>query len=207
MITYTIFETRFTVNPDGTQGKINLVLWNASSTDESITASIGVRGTVIPADYAPADIEYQAVTIQDCIDWVTDLEDQASIQAQLDDKIAELKAPTEGSGQPWQDSYPLWAVDVAVDVGYVAIYQGIGYEVIQAHTTAATWAPPATPALWKPFVPESEGPQPWVQPLGSEDAYPLGAQVTHLGNLWTSDVDANVWEPGVSQWTDEGPYP
>lgn len=42
---------------------------------------------------------------------------------------------------------------------------------------------------------------PWRQPTGAHDAYPLGAVVRHNGLVWQSDVDANVWEPGVSQWT------
>ena len=207
MITYTIFETRFSVNPDGTQDRIDLILWRAEKTNESVVGRLGIRGTVIPADYAPADIEYQAVTEQDAIDWVTDLEDQESIELQLDTVIAELTNPTEGSGRPWQDSFPLWAVGVDYVLDDVVIYQNIGYEIVQPHTSQAQWAPPVTPALWKPYVPPSEGPQPWVQPLGSEDAYPLGAQVTHLGNLWTSEIDANVFEPGVSSWADEGAFP
>lgn len=42
--------------------------------------------------------------------------------------------------------------------------------------------------------------QPWVQPTGAHDAYPLGAQVTRNGRTWTSTVAANVWEPGVYGW-------
>ena len=44
------------------------------------------------------------------------------------------------------------------------------------------------------------GPQPWVQPLGSEDAYALGDRVTHNGQTWESTHAANVWEPGVFGW-------
>lgn len=42
----------------------------------------------------------------------------------------------------------------------------------------------------------------WKQPGGAADAYAKGAKVSHNGKKWTSDVDANVWEPGVSQWTE-----
>ena len=49
------------------------------------------------------------------------------------------------------------------------------------------------------------GPQPWVQPSGATDAYPAGAEVTHNGRTWRSDLDGNVWEPGVYGWTDIGP--
>lgn len=48
---------------------------------------------------------------------------------------------------------------------------------------------------WREIVPEGEPPAAWVQPTGGHDAYALGAQVTHNGFIWTSLVDANVWEP------------
>ena len=43
-----------------------------------------------------------------------------------------------------------------------------------------------------------------MQPTGAHDAYPKGAHVMHGGIEWVSDVDANVWEPGVSGWTQVG---
>ena len=43
---------------------------------------------------------------------------------------------------------------------------------------------------------------PWVQPTGSEDAYSLGSYVAHNGQIWTSKLPANVWEPGVAGWRD-----
>jgi hypothetical protein len=42
--------------------------------------------------------------------------------------------------------------------------------------------------------------QPWVQPTGAHDAYPLGARVTHNGQTWESTVANNVWAPGVFGW-------
>lgn len=42
---------------------------------------------------------------------------------------------------------------------------------------------------------------PWQQPEGAHDAYKKGAEVSHKGSVWTSDVDNNVWEPGVYGWT------
>lgn len=45
----------------------------------------------------------------------------------------------------------------------------------------------------------------WVQPTGAHDAYAKGSQVTHNGERYVSQIDANVWEPGVfgseSLWT------
>lgn len=45
----------------------------------------------------------------------------------------------------------------------------------------------------------------WVQPTGAHDAYAKGSQVTYHGEKYVSQIDANVWEPGVfgseSLWT------
>ena len=41
----------------------------------------------------------------------------------------------------------------------------------------------------------------WVQPAGAHDAYSKGFQVAHEASNWVSDVDGNVWEPGVYGWT------
>ena len=37
----------------------------------------------------------------------------------------------------------------------------------------------------------------WVQPTGAHDAYSKGSQVTHNGERYVSQIDANVWEPGM----------
>ena len=45
---------------------------------------------------------------------------------------------------------------------------------------------------------------PWVQPVpgsGTNEPYPKGAKVTHKDQRWTSNLDGNVWEPGVYGWT------
>lgn len=42
--------------------------------------------------------------------------------------------------------------------------------------------------------------EPWQQPAGAHDAYPLGATVTHDGKTWESLTPFNVWAPGVSGW-------
>lgn len=40
----------------------------------------------------------------------------------------------------------------------------------------------------------------WVQP-DSTNPYPYGAIVRHNGSLWVSEIDGNVWEPGVYGWS------
>ena len=96
--------------------------------------------------------------------------------------------------------YPYWKEGQAVKVDERYQYNGILYRVIQAHTTQADWTPDATPALFA-VVSLEEWPE-WVQPLGSEDAYAKGAKVTHKETKYISDVDNNVWEPGVYGWSE-----
>ena len=96
--------------------------------------------------------------------------------------------------------YPTWADGIAVSVGDRYQYNGKLYKCGQAHTTQADWQPDITPALWVK-VSLDEWPE-WIQPTGSHDAYAKDAKVTHNSKKWTSDVDANVWEPGVYGWTE-----
>jgi hypothetical protein len=74
------------------------------------------------------------------------------------------------------------------------------YTVLQAHTSAENWPPGDTPALYKRVGFTDSGVPLWVQPLGAVDAYDKGDTVSHNGFIWVSDVDGNVWEPGVYGW-------
>ena len=105
------------------------------------------------------------------------------------DKVTEVKA-----------LFPAWAAGIAVNVGDIYTYNDTIVKCVQAHTTQADWTPDVTPALWTIYkAPNSI--TAWVQPTGAQDAYPMGALVTHLGKTWSSNVDANVWEP-PTQWTE-----
>lgn len=96
------------------------------------------------------------------------------------------------------DWYKEWVAGENLTVGVRRAYEGLLYEVIQAHTTQADWTPPSVPALFKRVWTE-EYPE-WVQPTGAHDAYAKGAKVKHNGKKWISTADANVWEPGVHGW-------
>ena len=98
------------------------------------------------------------------------------------------------------DLYPVWMVGISVAKDSRYQYNGKLYKCVQAHTTQADWTPDITPALWVK-VSLDEWPE-WVQPTGSHDAYAKGDKVTHSSKKWTSDVDANTWEPGVYGWTE-----
>jgi hypothetical protein len=76
------------------------------------------------------------------------------------------------------------------------------YMVLQDHVSSDVWMPYNTASLYKAIGVTAEGYPEWVQPLGASDAYNKGDQVRHTEKIWTSDVDANVWEPGVYGWTE-----
>jgi hypothetical protein len=68
--------------------------------------------------------------------------------------------------------------------------------------------------MWPVLNRAGEAPQlpEWAQPLGAQDAYPLGMWVTHNGYDYESLLAANVWEPTPESnfWRispDPGPLP
>lgn len=93
--------------------------------------------------------------------------------------------------EPWE-SGKAYAADDRVK------YEDILYRCVQGHTAQDNWTPDATPALWA-RVSVEEWPE-WVQPTGAQDAYAMGAKVSHNGKHWISDYDANIWEPGIFGW-------
>ena len=98
------------------------------------------------------------------------------------------------------DLFPVWTVGISVAKDSRYQYNGKLYKCVQAHTTQSDWQPDVTPALWVK-VSLDEWPE-WIQPIGAHDAYAKGDKVTHNSKKWTSDVDANTWEPGVYGWTE-----
>ena len=64
---------------------------------------------------------------------------------------------------------------------------------------------PETPSEPENIIePETPNEYPeWVQPIGTQDAYNTGAQVSHNNKHWISNVDSNVWEPGVYGWIED----
>ena len=77
------------------------------------------------------------------------------------------------------------------------------YKVITAHISQSSWMPDAAPSLFKRIGFDTNGVAIWTRPLGDFDAYAKGDRVSHNGIIWVSDIDANVWEPGIYGWTEE----
>lgn len=97
-----------------------------------------------------------------------------------------------------------WEADEAVSIGDMRRHEDGLYRAIQAHTTQAGWEPPTVPALWLAVFEGAPGEvAPWVQPIGSHDAYQIGDEVAHNGKVWTCTVANNTWEPGEYGWAEK----
>ena len=97
--------------------------------------------------------------------------------------------------------FPMWTLK-DYQTGDRVQYNGTLYKCLQAHTAQADWAPDKAVSLWvRVDDPSVEFPE-WRQPTGAHDAYGKGNKVSHNGKHWVSDVDGNVWEPGVYGWSE-----
>ena len=96
--------------------------------------------------------------------------------------------------------FPKWSDNLEYSVNDRVRYGDTLYKCLQAHTSQSTWTPPDSPSLWvRVDDPSHEFPE-WVQPTGATDAYAKGAKVSHNERHWISEIDANVYEPGVYGW-------
>lgn len=98
--------------------------------------------------------------------------------------------------------YPAWEVGTDYAAGFKAQYGGTLYRCITAHTSQADWSPDAAPSLWaKVLIPDPDVIPAWEQP-DATNPYTAGDKVQHNGKTWVSDIDNNVWTPGVFGWTE-----
>ena len=98
------------------------------------------------------------------------------------------------------DLFDEWKANTYYTVGDRRKYNEVLYKCLTAHESQTQWTPDVSPSLWvRTDDPGEEWPE-WVQPLGSTDAYPMGAKVSHNEKHWISETDNNIWEPGVFGW-------
>ena len=96
--------------------------------------------------------------------------------------------------------YPEWREGVSYTTGQRVRFNETLYKVLQDHTSQADWTPDAAPSLFaKVLIPGQETIPEWQQP-DSTNPYANGDKVTHNDKTWVSDIDGNVWEPGVYGW-------
>ena len=82
-------------------------------------------------------------------------------------------------------------------------YNGKLYKCLQAHTAQADWNPVDAPSLWAEVLAGQDGTAigEWVQP-DSTNPYMRGDRVSYNGKIYESEVDNNVWAPGVYGWAE-----
>lgn len=98
--------------------------------------------------------------------------------------------------------FPEWAAGKAYSVDERVKYNDVLYKVLQAHTSQAGWEPDVAVSLFaKVLIPDPGEIPEWEQP-GSTNPYMAGDMVRHNEKVWVSDIDNNVWEPGVYGWSE-----
>ena len=99
--------------------------------------------------------------------------------------------------------YPEWSSGVSYAAGYKVQRGGKLCRCVQAHTSQEGWEPENAPSLWaKVLIPDETVVPEWEQP-DSTNPYSAGDKVSHNGKTWVSDIDNNVWEPGVYGWIEQ----
>lgn len=150
-----------------------------------------VESVLVETDHTPqlaAEVEDMApASVAASIVFVTMAE-----AGQIDDATA-----AENAAQ-----FAEWAYPVAYKAGAIRLHAGRLYRCVQDHTSQENWTPDAAASLWAEIADPSEEWPKWAQPIGAHDAYSAGAKVSHSEKKWTSDLDNNVWEPGVYGWTE-----
>lgn len=99
---------------------------------------------------------------------------------------------------PWEDALAkLSKMNVGDTIRYGLNADGEAqlYQVIQAHDVQADWTPDTAVSLYKKVGITAAGIPIWTQPLGSNDAYMKGDEVSYNSVVYISQIDNNVWSP------------
>ena len=121
----------------------------------------------------------------------------------LEKAMTEAQSLTDAEAITATCLHPKWnGNSVQYTAGQRVQDDGILYTVLQAHTSQPDWKPTAAPSLFaKVLIPDPTVVPEWEQP-DSTNPYMKGDKVKHNGKTWVSDIDGNVWEPGVYGWTE-----
>lgn len=123
-------------------------------------------------------------------------------------RARELRAVIEQAAQSLDDEtssvtpeiFPAFDPDGhAYKTGDKIRYNNKTYKVLQDHTSQPDWTPDTAHSLFAEVLNETV--KDWIQP-DSTNPYMKGDKVKHVGLTWVSDVDNNVWEPGVYGWSE-----
>lgn len=124
----------------------------------------------------------------------------AAVDARLNQIDVALTVIPDAEAPDAMTLFRKWEPGLSLVLGQRLQHSGKLYRVEQPHTSQEGWEPDKTPALFTEIAKPGEIPE-WKQPTGAQDAYNKGDRARHSGQVWESDVDANVWEPGVYGWS------
>ena len=97
--------------------------------------------------------------------------------------------------------FPQWKASGAYAQGDRVRWLGLLWKCLMAHSAQPNWTPDSAPSLWsRVLIPDPASIPEWVQP-DSTNPYQKGDKVRHNGSVWSSDLDGNIWEPGIYGWT------
>ena len=183
------------------------VIVNIIASEADFAAEIGAQpgydGAAIGGAYNPPEPEPEPPTTEERVEKLeAEMVSAQSAAAITFVTLCETGSIDAVTASEHTELFSPWAYPVDYKTGNIREHGGKLYRCLQNHTSQDTWTPDAAPSLWVGISdPAEEWPE-WSQPVGSTDAYAKGAKVSHNGKHWTSDVDANVWEPGVYGWTE-----
>ena len=134
---------------------------------------------------------------------MTLIEKARELRKILEKAMTDAQSLTEAEAITATCLHPKWnGNSVQYTAGQRVQDDGVLYTVLQAHISQPDWKPAAAPSLFaKVLIPDPTVIPEWEQPE-STNPYAKGDKVTHNGKTWVSDIDGNVWEPGVYGWTE-----
>lgn len=134
---------------------------------------------------------------------MTLIEKARELRALIEKAMTAAQSLTDAEAITATCLYPKWSGNsIAYVKGQRVQDDGVLYTVLQAHTSQPDWKPTAAPSLFaKVLIPDPSVVPEWEQPE-STNPYAKGDKVAHNGKTWVSDIDGNVWEPGVYGWTE-----
>lgn len=99
--------------------------------------------------------------------------------------------------------FPIWEVNKSYSPGDRVRYNNTLYKCLIQHIGQESWNPVAAPSLWAiVLIPNPDVIPEWIQP-DSTNPYMQGDKVKHMEKIWISNIDNNVWEPGIYGWTED----
>ena len=121
------------------------------------------------------------------------------MREQLDNIISNFDDETAVTNK---DLFINWSGNgVSYTTGDKVFYNDKLYKVLQNHTSQEDWNPADAPSLFaEVLIPDEDIIPDWIQP-DSTNPYMTGDKVKHNNLIWQSEIDNNVWEPGVYGWT------